>query len=129
MVFNPKIFHTAVQIPKFLLSNPDLTLYDKLVWACLANYYNETKGYAFPTIETVSNDLAISERQVIKSISKLESYGILTVERPEGQAKLKHVNNRYRFKYSSIFDVERRRPNKQDKIDDVIGFFRKDKSK
>ena len=119
--FNPKgMFHSSIFIPEYMLSNPDLSLYDKVVWAKLVNYYNDKLGYAWPTKQTLANDLAICLSQVEKSIRKLVKEKLIRIVTPKGIQKMEHKPNKYFFIWSTIFELEKKRGVGEDTIQDKI---------
>jgi hypothetical protein len=65
----------------------------------LAFFYNETYGYAFPSLERLAERLHVCVRTVQRHILKLEKMGELIVERVHGRG----LNNRYYLAVCGIF--------------------------
>lgn len=64
---------------------------EKCILYTLADYYDEEKGAAWPSIERLAKESLLSQRQCSRLIASLEEAGMLLVERP------KNGTNKYRF--------------------------------
>lgn len=50
---------------------------NRLVLVALADRYNDDTRVCWPSIKTISNEIGVSERTVIKAIKELESFGLI----------------------------------------------------
>jgi DNA-binding MarR family transcriptional regulator len=83
-----------VLVPGLLnLKDKDLQYLDTLVYASLRSFNNAANGDCFPTHETIAGRAGLSKRFVINSIRRLETAGLVKVER---STKVK-VSNQYYF--------------------------------
>ena len=100
--FNPYRLFVGAFIPNALMQYTGLTQGAKLTWARLAQYAGE-KGEAYPSLETLANDIGVKKLQVIQYLKELEKKQFIEVLRASGKDKLLHKTNRYIFLWSAIF--------------------------
>ena len=63
-----------------------ITRGEKLLLLCLADYYDDERRMAWPTVMTLAGDALMSERQARQCIGALERKGLLSVERTPGRS-------------------------------------------
>ena len=102
--FNPYRLFVGAFIPNALMQYTGLTQGAKLTWARLAQYAGE-KGEAYPSLETLANDIGVKKLQVIQYLKELEKKQFIEVLRAEGKDKLLHKTNRYIFLWHEIFNL------------------------
>jgi hypothetical protein len=61
----------------------------RLLLLVIASHENADTGWAWPSLETLAHEIALSRRRVIQLIHVLEALGELTVRRGHGRG---HVN-------------------------------------
>ena len=102
--FNPYRLFVGAFIPNALMQYTGLTQGAKLTWARLAQYAGE-KGEAYPSLETLANDIGVKKLQAIQYLKELEKKQFIEVLRASGKDKLLHKTNRYIFLWNSIFNL------------------------
>ncbi len=75
-----------------------LTAVDKAVLVTLGAYYNDGRGYAYPSVKQIADAAWCDRKSVMESISRLEKAGLITVVRIAG------CGNRYRLS-SVVWDT------------------------
>lgn len=88
---------TKLRFIEWLSSMSELSRADLAVAIRIVSAYNAKKGYAYPSLDRIANDVGITRRQVIRSIATLESMPIFTVWHSTGRG---HANE-----YSPRFDL------------------------
>ena len=66
----------------------NLTRSEKFLLLCLADYYDEERACAWPSVATLAADALMSERQARSCIGRLEASGYLHVVRIPGRISL-----------------------------------------
>mgnify|MGYP001182385519 CR=1 FL=1 len=86
---NPYRLWTGAFLPNWLLSKPELTPNEKILYARLCQYAGR-HGYAYPSVARLADDLAVSERTIFASIRKLREAGLIEVvdRKAEGRSSL-----------------------------------------
>ena len=102
-LFNPNITFDGVKIPYAISRNPDLSSSAKLCYGQLARYAGE-KGFCYPSQNTLSRELGISERQIRNILKELESGGFIILIAPTGIERVKHFHNNYVFPWHPFFE-------------------------
>ena len=102
--FNPHRLFVGAFIPNALMKYTDLSQGAKLTWARLAQYAGE-KGEAYPSLETLANDIGVKKLQAIQYLKELEKKQFIEVLRASGKDKLLHKTNRYIFLWNAIFNM------------------------
>ena len=99
--FNPYRLFVGAFIPNALMKYTDLSQGAKLTWARLAQYAGE-KGEAYPSLETLANDIGVKKLQAIQYLKELEKKQFIKVLRANGKDKFLHKTNRYIFLWNTI---------------------------
>lgn len=77
-----------------VVDRDDLTIYEKMLYICLARHSNIKTGYAFPSIKLLQKELGLKdERTVTKYARMLEKKGLILVERKKGISNRYYLNN------------------------------------
>ena len=83
-----------------LITDKNITANEFRIYTYLLSLYNETKKCAYPSIDTISNNLKISIATVKRSIKRLVELGYMVIEKRKGEAgnyntyrELKHIIN------------------------------------
>lgn len=71
---------------------------EKLLLMILADYYDEERGYAWPTVSRLASEACLSYRQSIRLLKKLQERGIIAIEQAAGRPGRA---NRYRLNRES----------------------------
>lgn len=100
--FNPYKLFVGSFIPNALLKYPGLTPSAKLAWARLAQYAGKD-GVAHPKIETLAEEVALSERHTRRTLCELEYHGFIKKIKPSGEQRLMHFPDQYVFIWHQIF--------------------------
>ena len=66
----------------------------KLVLIVVCDHYNESQGYAWPSVETIARKCCCSERSVRNKLRLLEELGLIETIQSDGNT------NRYKVSYS-----------------------------
>lgn|GEM_PF-6009880 len=90
-------------VPAELLRCPILTSSEKLCWIVISKRLGRV-GAAFPSYETIANDLAIDRRQAIRLISGLEQKNFLRLIAKTSQAGDRD-SNEYRMLWHEAFEL------------------------
>lgn len=101
--FNPYKLFVGSFIPNALLKYPGLTPSAKLAWARLAQYAGKD-GVAHPKIETLAEEICLSERQTRRTLCELADKGFIKKIKPSGEQRLMHFPDQYVFIWHQIFD-------------------------
>lgn len=88
----------------------------KLEWrvcVMLVSLWSPRRGYAYPTLRQISDNLGVEKRNVERAISGLERKGVIRVERPQRQGRGRA--NRYLPAFDTVpegnvFDLEKASP-------------------
>lgn len=72
-----------------------ITIGEKLIMIILANYYNEEKGFAWPSLSRLADETLYSRRGLVSALQSLERKGLLHIVRHPDATK--RVTNHYRF--------------------------------
>ena len=70
----------GIWIPVHIWETSDLTAAERCLWAEIDSFTNAKSGY-YKTNQQASEELGVSERQVSRAFAKLESMGLITVEK------------------------------------------------
>jgi hypothetical protein len=81
---------TFAPLPNWLLRRPDISASAKIVFARLRQYQGENAD-CWPSVQTMSAEVGIAGRNVIKQLQALERHGLIVVTRRTG------TSNRYRL--------------------------------
>lgn len=76
-----------------------ITRSEKLLLLLLGDYYDESRGWAWPGIERLASEGMMSVRHTIRLLQSLERKGVIEISRSEGSV------NRYRFRGYSTPDT------------------------
>ena len=70
----------GIWIPVHIWETSDLTAAERCLWAEIDSFTNAKSGY-YKTNQQASEELGVSERQVSRAFAKLESMGLISVEK------------------------------------------------
>lgn len=98
--FNPKRMFVGSFIPNWLLRRKDVGNSEKIVYSRLMQYCDD-EGKAWPSIEELSEETGISERQCRRVLSELEEIGLIKSH----QRGLK-LTNVYTFLWHPMIEEE-----------------------
>lgn len=70
----------GIWIPVHIWETSDLTAAERCLWAEIHSFTDANSGY-YKTNQQASEELGVSERQVSRAFAKLESMGLITVEK------------------------------------------------
>jgi hypothetical protein len=70
-------------------------LAEKVVMYTLADYFNDEKGYAWPSLSRLADESLLTRRGLLKVLKSLERKGLICIVRHPDSAK--RVTNHYRF--------------------------------
>jgi DNA-binding transcriptional ArsR family regulator len=70
----------GIWIPVHIWETSDLTAAERCLWAEIDSFTNAKSGY-YKTNQQASEELGVSQRQVSRAFAKLESMGLITVEK------------------------------------------------
>lgn len=70
----------GIWIPVHIWETSELTAAERCLWAEIDSFTNANSGY-YKTNQQAAEELGISERQVSRAFAKLESMGLITVEK------------------------------------------------
>ena len=101
--FNPFSLFDGALLPSEILRSPDLTPSEKLVFARLMQFAGG-KGRAWPSIERVADEVALSVAQTRRCIATLESKGLIRRVARSGRS------NEFEFLWHAIYEQEPRSP-------------------
>lgn len=99
--FNPFSLFDGALVPSEILRSPDLTPSEKLVFARLMQFAGG-KGRAWPSIERVAEEVALSAAQARRCIAALESNGLIRRVARSGRS------NEFEFLWHAIYEQEPR---------------------
>jgi DNA-binding transcriptional MocR family regulator len=91
---------TAIRSALHNIKGTSLSPSAKLVLIALANRHNQETGRCDPSIDTIAEDMALSERSVRSAIRELEKEGLISTThrvRRTGRGK-KNLTNRYNLR-------------------------------
>lgn len=74
---NPRKLWTGAFVPNWLMERTEVSQGAKLCYARLAQFYNEEKGYAWPSQEALARCLGVGDRMVRNYIDELERHGLV----------------------------------------------------
>ncbi len=100
--YNPWKMFIGCFVPNSIARSTTLSSTAKLVFGRLCQYAGRD-GCAFPSYRTIGGEVGISQRQAIRAIGELASFGLIAVEsyeRSDGGSG----SNRYRFLWHSILE-------------------------
>lgn len=103
-IFNPFKVFTGIFIPNVMVKSNLILSSSKLIYGRLCQYAGE-KGFAFPKIETLAEEVALSKSQVIRCLEELETNKFIKIIKPIGNDKYNHKTNNYVFLWHSIFET------------------------
>ena len=90
-----------VVMPSLLkLSDIKIKYQDALTYLSLRSFNNSSNGKCYPAYETIAARAGASRGFIIKSIERLESSKLITVE----HSTKKNVSNKYSFRKVQVFD-------------------------
>jgi hypothetical protein len=92
------VSQSAVAYVKSLRTTPNgaqITATEKLVLLLLADYFNHSLGFAYPSVATIAADASRSERRVREITRSLEKKGVLQVQLRKNGTN--NDTNAYRF--------------------------------
>lgn len=99
--FNPRKLFYGAFIPNAILKYPKLTPSAKLLYARLIQFAG-TNNYCFPSYSTLSQELSLSKRQIIRLIKELEREGFIYIERVTNEKE--NTSNRFWFIWHKCFE-------------------------
>jgi predicted transcriptional regulator len=99
--FNPFSLFDGALVPSEILRSPDLTPSEKLVFARLMQFAGG-KGRAWPSIERVADEVALSVAQARRCIAALENNGLIRRVPRSGRS------NEFEFLWHAIYEQEPR---------------------
>ena len=102
--FNPKGLFTGAFIPNALLKYPGISAGAKLLYARLLQYADDY-GCAWPSQDTLANELGITKQQIINNLNQLEKHKLIEREKATGKDVLSHRTCRYYFLEHSLFST------------------------
>jgi len=102
--FNPKGLFTGAFIPNALLKYPGISAGAKLLYARLLQYADDY-GCAWPSQDTLANELGITKQQIINNLNQLEKHKLIEREKATGKDVLSHRTCRYYFLKHSLFST------------------------
>lgn len=107
------------QVPKMLVLDKSLPLESKALYGYLACYTGNGRNTAFPSIDTITFDMAMNRATIRKYMSQLVDTGYITVRQQNNNNTRGFSRNEYSLiifpeKYSKI---EGRTPSEQKKLD------------
>ena len=102
--FNPYRLFVGAFIPNALMEYTGISQGAKLIYARLSQYAGE-KGEAYPSLETLANDIGVKKLQAIQYLKELEKKQFIKVLRANGKDKFLHKTNRYIFLWNAIFNM------------------------
>lgn len=73
-----------------------VSLTEKLVMYTLADYFNDEKGYAWPSLSRLADESLLTRRGLLKVLKSLEKKGLICIVRDPHAAR-KQATNHYRF--------------------------------
>ena len=87
-------------------SRNDLTPSAKLVGAILVNWYNEGRGYSWPSTATLASELGLGVRSVQRATGELDELGVVhkVVGGGWDKAKIRHKANLYYPAFSLVLE-------------------------
>jgi len=59
----------------------DLTSSERLLLMLLADYYNDAKHYAWPSVPTLAQTMGVTERTVFRCLARLKKEGLIETEK------------------------------------------------
>lgn len=83
--FNPKKLFYGAFIPNAILKYPNLSPSAKLLYARLVQFSGEN-DFCFPSYSTLSEELSLSKRQIIRLVKELAKEGFIYIERTSKKA-------------------------------------------
>ncbi len=95
--FNPFSLFDGALVPSEILRSPDLLPSEKLVFARLMQFAGG-KGKAWPSIERVAEEVALSVPQTRRCVSSLESKGLIRRVARSGRS------NEFEFLWHAIYE-------------------------
>lgn len=101
---NPQNLWVGCFMPNWLLRFKGLSLGAKVCYARLCQYYNPTKGFAYPPVDDLAEELDVSERSVTNYLSELVDHKLVDKTR-RGLG----LPNEYRFLWHPAMDNAKRR--------------------
>jgi len=116
--FNPYRNFVGSFIPNCLMSYKGLTGTAKLCWARLAQYAGKD-GIAYPSQDSLAEELGISKSQVIRILSELEKKNFIKRIKATGQDKFSHKTNRYYFIFHPVFKENKLKNNNDTSVSDT----------
>ena len=102
-VFNPHGLFTGVFIPNCLVKYKGISSTAKMCWGRLKQYAGKD-GAAFPSQETLAEEIGISKRQCVNVLNVLEKQGFIRRIIPNGNEKWLHKTTHYLFLWHNIFN-------------------------
>jgi DNA-binding transcriptional MocR family regulator len=88
------------------MSYTGLSLGAKLLWARLAQYAGQD-GACYPSQKRLASDLGLSDRQIRRLISELNSKGFLEKEAPPYKEQIQGKTVKYFFLHHPIFRADK----------------------
>lgn len=98
----------------FIQKHRALTPADKAVGRLLVNWYNETDGFCYASIEALANELELSRRTLIRAVGKLHRLGIVRRNIGGGwdHGKMRHNTSKYFPAFELVTHKDTGRPRK-----------------
>jgi hypothetical protein len=101
--FNPFNLFDGAMVPAEILRSPDLLPSEKLVFARLMQFAGG-KGRAWPSVERIAEEVALSVPQTRRCISALESKGLIRRVARSGRS------NEFEFLWHEVYEQAERKP-------------------
>ena len=77
-----------------IVDREDLSIYEKMLYICLARHSNNTTGYAFPSNKTLCKELGIKDERTVQKYTKvLEEKGLVSIEKKRGTSNRYYLKN------------------------------------
>jgi len=93
MLDNPNFAKDRMECIQAAMIDKRLTHLDCRVLVLIATkYLNRAKGYAYPSIARLAQDIGVADRSVQRSVRHLEEYGYLEVSSGGGRRRSNHYS-------------------------------------
>lgn len=99
--FNPYRMFTGIFIPNVILSYEKISLGAKVCYGRLCQYAGEN-GYAYPSHQTLADELGVSRRMAQRYLKELEQDGLIKVIHRKNNNT--YTSNVYQFTWHKIFE-------------------------
>ena len=101
--FNPRGMFKGLFMPEALNADKRLTTADKLCWAAIFKHLGDNPR-AWPGIRTIAKETGLSQKQVTRSMKKLDELGYIEKSVPTGTDRLRHKTTRYALLWHKTFE-------------------------